>query len=141
MFNADHDAMLLAKWLAENFGTIPTRARSALAGMSAGGYGTIALGIRHPDQYGFGYALAGWYPPELLREVAEVNTLPTELVIRCGIDDDLLGMNKDLVAVLGKRMANYEYREVPGAHTFHLWGQQLPELLTAASNYFDKVGR
>jgi S-formylglutathione hydrolase FrmB len=128
----------LPQWLGANFGVNPIKARSALAGMSAGGYGTVVLGTRHPEQYGFGYALAGWYPPELLNEVAEAKVLPIELVIRCGLDDDLLGMNKELVAVLNKRKATYGYKEVPGAHTFHLWGKQLPEILTSVSKYFDK---
>jgi enterochelin esterase-like enzyme len=128
----------LPKWLAANYGIKSNRTRSALAGMSAGGYGTVVLGIRHPDLYGFGYALAGWYPPELLKEVAGVKAIPIEFVMRCGVDDDLLGMNQELAAVLNKRMATYEYKEVPGAHTFHLWGQRLPEILTSVSRYFDK---
>jgi enterochelin esterase family protein len=129
----------LPAWLAANYGVTPARTHSGLAGMSAGGYGTVALGVRHPEQYGFGYALAGWYPPELLKEVAEVRGIPVELVLRCGIEDDLLGMNKDLAAVLSKQGAAYEYKEVPGGHTFHVWGQQLPEMLTLVSMYFDKV--
>jgi len=129
----------LPSWLAANYGIKSSRTHTALAGMSAGGYGTVVLGIRHPDQYGFGYALAGWYPPELLTELAGVKAIPIELVIRCGIADELLGMNKELAAVLNQRMATYEYQEVQGAHTFHLWGQQLPEILTSVSRYFDRA--
>ena len=131
----------LPDWLEKTYGLHPAKARAALAGMSSGGYGTVALGVRHPGQYGFGYALSGWYPPALLKEVADAPVLPGKLVIRCGSEDRLLPMNHDLVQVLKKRGASFDYKEDPGAHTFHLWSQETAQMLTAVDGYFEQVHR
>ena len=129
----------LPEWLAATYGLHPGKSRSALAGMSSGGYGTVALGTRHPGQYGFGYALSGWYPPALLKEVADAPVLPGQLVIRCGSQDRLLALNRELVQTLKRRNASFDYREDPGAHTFHLWSRQTAEMLTAVDSYFERA--
>ena len=131
----------LPLWLAATYGLHPGRAKSALAGMSLGGYGTVALAIRHPRQYGFGVALSGWYPPELLREVETAPMLPTKLVLRCGGQDHLLPTNRDLVAVLKRRHAPFDYAEEPGGHTFHLWSRETAAMLTSVDAYFGGAGR
>ena len=126
----------LPAWLAKTYGLRPPRAKSALAGMSLGGYGTVALAVRHPQQYGFGVALSGWYPPELLDEVDKASELPTKLVLRCGDQDDLLPSNRALVDVLKRRNAHFDYSQEPGGHTFHLWSRETGSLLTAVDGYF-----
>ena len=131
----------LPEWLAATYGLHPEKGRAALAGMSAGGYGTVALAIRHPGQYGFGYALSGWYPPALLKDVADAPLLPSRLVLRCGREDDLLGMNQALAQVLRRRGAAFDYAEEPGGHSFHLWSRQTVEMLTAVDAYFNRASR
>ena len=126
----------LPLWLASTYGLHPNRARSALAGMSLGGYGTLALAVRHPQQYGFGAALAGSYPRELLREVDKAPLLPTRLFLRCGAQDHLLPTNRDLVATLKRRGAAFDYAEEPGGHTFHFWSVETGPMLMAVSSYF-----
>ena len=128
----------LPLWLASNYGLHPTRARSALAGMSLGGYGTVALAVRHPQQYGFGAALSGWYPPALLQEVDKAPRLPTKLFLRCGSQDDLLPTNRDLVAALKRRGAAFDYAEEPGGHSFHLWSREAAAMLEAVDAYFGR---
>jgi enterochelin esterase-like enzyme len=123
------------------YGLHPGKRRSALAGMSSGGYGTVAIGVRHPGQYGFGYALSGWYPPGLLKEVADAPVLPGKLVLRCGDQDHLLPMNRDLAQVLKKRGASFDYGEDPGAHTFHLWSRQTAQMLVAVDTFFRQGDR
>ena len=127
----------LPLWLASTYGLHPGRPKSALAGMSLGGYGTVALAVRHPQQYGFGAALSGWYPPALLKEVEQAPTLPTKLLLRCGGQDRLLPTNRDLVAVLKRRNAPFDYAEEPGGHTFHLWSRETAAMLTAVDQYFE----
>ena len=128
----------LPLWLDATYGLHPTRATSALAGMSLGGYGTVALAVRHPQQYGFGAALSGWYPPELLQEIAKAPRLPTGLFLRCGGEDHLLPTNRDLVAALKKRDAPFDYAEEPGGHTFHLWSRETAAMLSAVDAYFNR---
>ena len=126
----------LPLWLASTYGLHPTRAKSALAGMSLGGYGTVALAVRHPQQYGFGAALSGWYPPALLQEVDKAPMLPTRLFLRCGGQDHLLPTNRDLVAALKRRGVAFDYAEEPGGHTFHLWSRETATMLRAVDAYF-----
>ena len=131
----------LPAWLEKTYGLHPGKAESALAGMSLGGYGTVALGVHHPAQYGFGVALSGWYPPALLKDVADAPVLPGKFVIRCGGQDGLLPMNRALVEVLKKRGAVFDYREEPGGHTFHLWSQEAGAVLEAVDGYFAPARR
>ena len=131
----------LPLWLASTYGLHPTRARTAVAGMSLGGYGTVALAVRHPQQYGFGVALAGWYPPELLKQVEQARQLPDKLVLRVGTRDDLLASNRGLAAVLKQRGAVFDYAEEPGAHTFHFWSHEMAPMLTAVDGWFGADGR
>lgn len=126
----------LPLWLQSTYGLHATRAQTAVAGMSLGGYGTVALAVRHPQQYGFGVALAGWYPPQLLEQVEHARRLPEKLVLRCGTKDDLLSSNHDLVAVLQKRHAAFDYAEEPGAHTFHFWSTHTALMLTSVNAFF-----
>jgi enterochelin esterase-like enzyme len=125
----------LPLWLASAYGLQPGRAKTAVAGMSLGGYGTVALAVRHPRQFGFGVALSGWYPSSLLAEVDKAPALP-KLVLRCGAQDRLLPTNRDLVAVLERRQAPFDYAEEPGGHTFHLWSRETAAMLTAVDAYF-----
>lgn len=131
----------LPLWLAATYGLHSGRAKSALAGMSLGGYGTVALAVRHPRQYGFGVALSGWYPPELIKEVEQASTMPTKLVLRCGAQDHLLATNRDLAAALKRRKTPFDYAEEPGGHTFHLWSRETAMMLTAVDAYFSGTGR
>jgi enterochelin esterase-like enzyme len=131
----------LPLWLQSTYGLHPARAKTAVAGMSLGGYGTVALAVRHPRQYGFGVALSGWYPPALLEEVGQAKRLPQKLVLRCGTKDDLLASNHDLVAVLQKRLAAFDFAEEPGAHTFHFWSTLTASMLTSVDAYFRAAPR
>ena len=131
----------LPRWLGDTYGLHPGRAKSALAGMSLGGYGTVALAVRHPQAYGFGVALSGWYPQSLVRQVEQASALPVKLVLRCGTEDRLLLNNRDLVAVLNKRKASLDYAEEPGGHTFHLWSRETAMMLTAVDGYFNGTRR
>jgi enterochelin esterase-like enzyme len=131
----------LPAWLASTYGLHPPRAKTAVAGMSLGGYGAVALAVRHPQQYGFGVALAGWYPPELLKEVEQAARLPDKLLLRCGLQDDLLASNHDLVAVLKRHHAAFDYAEKPGAHTFHFWSRETAGMLTSVDRWFHGTGR
>ncbi len=126
----------LRAWLGHEYGLRPGRAQSALAGMSLGGYGTVALAARYRDRYGFGYALSGWYPPELIAELQGRPPLDSQLVLRCGSEDSLVESNRALVAVLQARGARIEYREAAGGHTFQLWSNQIEAMLLAVDEFF-----
>jgi enterochelin esterase-like enzyme len=126
----------LPAWLALQYGLRPQRAHSALAGMSLGAYGTVALAARYRDQYGYGYALSGWYPPELIAELQATSPFDSPLVLRCGSQDSLVASNRALVAALKPRGLPIRYQETKGGHTFHLWSNQIEAMLLAVGGFF-----
>lgn len=64
----------------------------------------------------------------LVLDKASVAALPF-LYVDCGSDDGLLESNRAFVAALQAKKARYEYREVPGAHTWDYWDRQVLQLL------------
>jgi enterochelin esterase-like enzyme len=126
----------LPAWLQARYGLAPTRAQSAVAGMSLGGYGAVKLPLAAPQRWGYAYALAGWYPDDLIAHVRRAGRMPVELVMRCGTEDDLIAGNRALRAVLQAQGQPPDYREDPGAHTFHYWSQVTAEMLQGVDAYF-----
>ena len=126
----------LPAWLKARYGLTASRAQSAVAGMSLGGYGSVKLPLAAPGRWGYAYAIAGWYPPELIAEVKRAGKMPVKLVLRCGTEDDLLAGNRALLATLTAQGRKIDYREDRGAHTFHYWSQLTAEMLEGADAYF-----
>lgn len=62
------------------------------------------------------------------------------LYIDCGTSDGLLTSNRELVAILQKRGFNYEYHEVPGAHTWDYWNRRLDVFLPWLVRAFTPAG-
>lgn len=130
----------LPAWLRERYGLAPSRARSAIAGMSMGGYGAVKLPLAAPQRWGYAFALSGWYPDELIAAVRRAGSLPVALVLRCGTDDELLTTNRALLAALGGTGAKPDYREDAGGHSFHYWSQVTEEMLLGVDAYFRAAG-
>ena len=70
---------------------------------------------------------------------AKPETAPA-LYIDCGTSDGLLASNRELVAILQKRGFNYEYHEVPGAHTWDYWNRRLDVFLPWLLRAFTPAG-
>lgn len=130
----------LPAWLQSRYGLAPTRAQSAIAGMSMGGYGAVRLPLAAPQRWGYVYALSGVYPPALIAQVQAAHGLPAPLVLRCGTEDDLLASNRALRATLRELGAPPDYREDPGGHSFHYFSGQMAEMLTSIDGYFQQAG-
>jgi putative tributyrin esterase len=64
----------------------------------------------------------------LVLEKANLTALPF-LYVDCGTEDGLLASNRAFVAALQTKKARYEYRELPGAHTWDYWDRQVAQLL------------
>lgn len=125
----------LPAWLKSQYGLEPPRAQSAVAGMSMGGYGAVALPLAAPGRWSLAYALSGSFPPAL---VSRVRRGPPQLplVLRCGTEDDLLGDNRDLLAALRAAGQAPDYREDAGGHSFHYWSGAIEEMLTRVDAHF-----
>lgn len=75
-----------------------------------------------------------------LARKAEPARLPY-FYLDCGTEDGLLAGNREFVAVLQERKIAYEYRELPGEHTWAYWDQRLPEMLRVLAAHMDIGGR
>jgi enterochelin esterase-like enzyme len=65
---------------------------------------------------------------DLLIVAADPTTLPY-LFLECGSSDPLLPSNRRVVAELSTYKLRYEYRELPGAHTWSFWDNSLSPML------------
>jgi enterochelin esterase-like enzyme len=128
----------LPAWLKARYGLAPTRAQSAIAGMSLGGLGAVRLPVAAPERWGYAFAIAGSYPADVLAEVKAADRLPVQLVMRCGTEDELLASNHALLALLRERGEPPDYREQAGGHTFNFWSRLIEEMLLGADGYFQK---
>ena len=51
----------------------------------------------------------------------------------CGTEDFFLGVNEQFAALLSEKKIPHEFRELPGAHGWQYWDQQVKELLKIAA--------
>jgi S-formylglutathione hydrolase FrmB len=70
----------------------------------------------------------------LARELTpeRIKALPF-LYLDCGTEDFLIGTNRDFSALLVERKVPHEFRELPGAHSWPYWDQQVQEVLRLAA--------
>ncbi len=143
----------------KTYRTVAARHGRGISGLSMGGYGAMALGLRHPELFASvashsgalgvpGDVAAGEIDERLkvifgpkdasTRESCDLFRLSKELApekrphiyIDCGSSDFLLESNRKLVAHLATQKIDYEYREVPGAHNFAYWKANVRYSLT-----------
>jgi enterochelin esterase-like enzyme len=127
----------LTAWLAAHYGLSTVRSRSAVAGMSMGGFGAFYLPLHHPDLYGFSVAVSGYYDDEFIAGLSRVGKLPMQVRLLCGRDDGpMVRTNRRLVRALKARRWDFYYREDAGAHSWQYWSNRMVELLTAVDGFF-----
>ena len=126
----------LPQWLETTLGLHPGPKAFAVAGMSMGGFGAFHLPLAHPQQFGFGFALSGYYPGAYIQKLPKRKALPFTFMMLCGSDDGLVGTNRALAAALKEHGASFYYRENPGAHSFHYWSSHTVEMLSSVNTFF-----
>lgn len=86
-------------WTDANLPTIPSAAGRVIAGLSAGGFGAVDIGLRHPDLFGTLESWSGYFTP--LRDGPFVHASPAYLAAH---DPSLLVRNETaLLRRLGTR--------------------------------------
>lgn len=126
----------LRAWLERSYGLATSRGQSAVAGMSMGGLGAFDLPLRHPELYGFSFALSGYFSDRYIATLPKLAKLPMGAVLLCGSNDDLVGTDRRLVQALRDRKLEIYYREDVGAHTWQYWSNRMVEMLTGVDAYF-----
>lgn len=131
-------------------GTLPVREGPwAIGGLSMGGYGTLRLGLKHPDKFCSVWAHSSFIPGEdfgdpswawnradfsaKLRKGYRTDLsvqhwarqLPAgrrpRLAFDCGTEDFLIEHNRSFHAYLDEIGFEHTYAEHPGGHTWEYW--------------------
>jgi S-formylglutathione hydrolase FrmB len=68
---------------------------------------------------------------------AQISRLPF-VYVDCGTEDVLAGTNRSFVDLLKGKKIPYEYRELPGTHSWTYWDAQVQEILRIAIRKFGK---
>lgn len=75
----------------------------------------------------------------LIAKVPDPARLPY-LYLDCGTSDPLLKANHEFVSSLPPQNISYEFHEVPGAHTWQYWDQQVKEMLRSLQRHMEIKG-
>jgi putative tributyrin esterase len=136
-------------------GVVVNRSRRAIAGLSMGGFGALALALRHPGLFCAAGSLSGAF--EALRRPGQralgrrifgraggdywrqhdpawlvANRRASRRValhINCGRADGLIEANRRLHQRLEALGVAHEYREFPGAHDWGYWPRRIVPVL------------
>jgi enterochelin esterase-like enzyme len=142
-------------WIDSHLPTIRTRAGRALAGLSAGGFGAVDIGLRHPTLFGTLESWSGYFrpyrdgplryvgardlaahDPSLLvrRETPLLRRLGTRFYLSCGstADSKTAALSTAFARELDALHLPHELYLRPGAHNGHFWLAQFPEALRYA---------
>lgn len=126
----------LPRWLQARYGLTLEPGRTAVAGMSMGGFGAVALPLRHPEMFGMGFSLSGYFPPERNAAMALGKVPSVKLVIVTGADDEVTASNRKFVDLQKPGAAPFYYREDAGGHTWNFWSKLTAEMFKTVATYF-----
>lgn len=106
------------------------RAGRAIAGLSMGGAETVYTALNFPERFLYvGAFSSGGLPSEFgdfLPKIAEVHQHPFRVLwIACGVDDRLIGINRQFTAWLKQKEVPHQFVETGGAHTWMVWRRNL----------------
>jgi enterochelin esterase family protein len=119
------------------------RDQRAIAGLSMGGYQSLAIGLNNPRLFacvaGFSSALVGpkfeTIVEPFLSDPVKANKDLKLLWLSCGGDDGLLATNRAFEQTLTAKGIRHEWRVTPGyAHCWTLWRVNLRDLMPRQFN-------
>lgn len=118
----------------------------AIGGLSMGGFGSLRLGLKYPERFASIWAHSAGLRPlddafldsiadrrdadvvHLAREALQSGEGPA-LALDCGVDDELIGYNRELHTALDEMGYPHSWKEHPGAHTWEYWDVHVQEAL------------
>jgi S-formylglutathione hydrolase FrmB len=120
----------------------------AIGGLSMGGYGSMRLGMKYPEQFASVWSHSGafhignvldmrWAADQddidVMKLATRFATLAAadrpSIAFDCGTEDELIGHNRDLHVHLEALGVEHIYREHPGGHTWDYWDDHVREAL------------
>lgn len=154
----------LVSYIDNNYSTINSRENRAIMGYSAGGYGSLYIGIRNSEVFkNIGSMSAVIYPQNTHSRLFEkifrldkifendfkneyniIEIIPilldknVNLYITCGKDDELIDYNRKLNNVLNELGINHIYEESIGRHNHSYWNPTTKKLIKYFNQVFEK---
>lgn len=139
-------------WVDRTFRTVRAPSGRGIGGLSMGAFGSMKLGLKHPELFASVAAHSGFYDirgaveeprwPDLPlifgRRVADDEDCyalaarpgpKPRIHMDCGIDDFLIDQNRDFHRHLERCGVAHEYREHPGIHDWAYWDAHVREAL------------
>ncbi|OYU46648.1 MAG: hypothetical protein CFE44_01065 [Burkholderiales bacterium PBB4] len=134
-----HVMQELPSWLNATFGIYPAPGATAFGGMSMGGFGAVAMPIRHPEVSRFGYGLSAFFYPALLAHLRAPADAGVTLVLVTGKDDAVTASQAAFLDQFKANASQIQASIEPGDHTWNFWSLRTAHMLKAVSAYFSKV--
>jgi len=142
----------VVSWVDRHLPTIASASGRAIAGVSAGGYGAVDIGVRHPRVFGTLEAWSGYFRPlrdgtlrhasatvlaahdpmlVVRREARLLRQLDVRFFLSCGSTHDRMteSFARSFAAELASLRIPHELFLAPGGHDGAFWRAQLPEAL------------
>lgn len=120
----------ICRWAHAEFDIQPKRERCGVFGFSNGGAFAVAMGFRHPKQFGvvIAFSMAGGI--DRTSTVADFENLFSRFYLSAGNrEKPVRDRTRFLAKWLTKNGAQARYTERPGAHDFAHWTSELPQAL------------
>ena len=127
-------------YIEKNYRVKSNAKNRALAGLSMGGLETLDSFMAHPDMFGYINVMSsGWFTnnkemfakgeARLMEIAATLNKTAKLLIFTQGGPEDIAYANgKEMLKVFDKCGIKYEYSEMSGGHTWHVWRHDLHNL-------------
>ena len=156
----DYVVQDVVPWVDANLPAIPTARGRALEGLSAGGFGAVDIGLRHPGLFGTLGSWAGYFAPVfddgpftgagkadldahtpallVRKEAAELRRDRTRFYVSVGGNhgDVLTSWSVDFASELRRLRLPFELWRLPPADRGHFWRSTLPSALLYAGAGF-----
>ena len=147
-------------WVDANLPTLPDRGARALAGLCAGGFGAMDIGLRNPMLFGTLESWEGYFAPEfkdgpfanaspavlaandptlsVRRQALLVRSLGTRFYVSVGGNHGVVLRRRslDFDALLGRLQLPHELWTLPPADSGHFWRATIPSGLAYAAAGF-----
>lgn len=137
---ADELVKDIIPYIQKNYRTKTDAANRALAGLSMGGLETMESFMAYPDMFGYINVMSsGWFAnnremyangEKRLNEIAATLNKTAKLLLftQGGLEDIAYNNGKEMLKVFDKCGIKYEFSEMPGGHSWHVWRHDLHNL-------------
>jgi len=139
----------LREYINKKYSVYKDREKTAVCGMSMGGYGAFRVAFNHQNLYGISVPLSAAFFDYHIKEIEEsLNSgkqINFQMKIYCGLQDniDLNGKtiienNREAVKIFQKYGVKFDYEFDKGTHDYWYWGIKAERYLQEISDFFIK---